>query len=910
MIPTRNETLNNFGNMFLDPSTCEECKNLLRSTAIALCDEVFKDVSNYWFTDHGPKHSDAVFHYAIELAYNMQRHVKKFNEQEIFGLACACYLHDIGMAHIPNHLDLAVNGYSKKLIDKIRIWHVEAVDTLLPEKYADLEKIYNKFALLQTGLPLVCRAHGTKEHKKTCKEFVDRRDEFPDFRGDLLGKILLIADELNLDHSRANLDHPHADRFPVGSKAHMYKHYYVTNAKLCYNRLELLYSFPPELSKSGCDVFIKWNSSKLRKQIKLVQDGTLADIRCGFDLDVGNHTIITKPRKIVPDDVLDKAKEFADKKEASEGGSILKNSPNLFDPNRTKSKKDGCLNPVMTDLMDELFRELNKDLAKEFFNELYVEVEENEKARKRLLEITQSYISKIRSGKGTEPLQPFLITGRVGCGKSALIRSLEHKNSSLFETKLPIASRGGHIIVNIDCRPFKTRDEIFEQLLLELTRQCRRSKSIIWPSLEKAGWTKYLTEVHISSMEETDKLSKLRGIFNHLHETNLSGLKRAVPVILMLDNVDRIGTLQLRGTVVRFALREGLKGYPLFVIPLRNTTKNILDEEDPEFGDITSHPISAPSHHTLLSTRIDAAFSANLLANSKTWAKKQKIETVLNKNNLVFNDLRNICKDVMLALVGGNFVPNISGTNMRNALTVFRTIMKAMSQYLLLKYSRKSSDRKPGTHDLISVFALEGHPCYFGSRSKMHNIFSEEHGHNVFSQIYLQKILQILTVRPDDYISLKKWIETAVEIRFQERDIQNRIMTLIRGHFPTIEVEGYEDGIPDDYCLTDQIDKGMVRLTTTGNYFLNWLVNDFAYLDCVMQDTIMDADIAESLAKLRTKSPVELAGIFERVDVFLDYLEKREQIERATLDCSNIQEVVPEIRRRIAIQKDYNLKIR
>ena len=913
MIPNRNEVLNMLGNMFFVDSTREDYRRLLEQTAIKVCDDMFENVSNYWFTDHGPKHSDSVLYYAIELANYAQRYVKKFNEVEIFGLASACYLHDIGMSHIPQEFTLEEAGYSKELIQKIREWHVEAVDELLPRKRDRLSSIYAQFDLLENALPLVCRAHGSREHKKACDEFISRRNEFLDFRGDLLGKILLIADELNLDHRRAYIDHPHAEHFPLEAKAHQYKQYYVRDVELNGPQVQIVYSFPSEMREADRDVYMQWNSAKLIQQISLVQREQSLDVRSIFDLTiVPPISTSVQGKKIAPAEVSKKAEKLAGKGKRQKVRERLRDCPNLFDPNRAKPKEEGALSPAINDLMDDLFRALDTELAKKFFHDLYVKLSQNETAKDKLLEAVRDFERRVRSQYRTTiepvPLQPFLITGRTGCGKSALIHSILNTKGNLLGTKLPTRKSGGRLVVLVDCRRFRKFDEIIEQLLLKLAGECRRSKSIIWPSLQEAQWADRLTEESISTMDIDNRLSTLRGTLNHLHKKPSIGFLHAVPVIFILDNMDRIPSLELRRTIVEFCLREGTSGYPFFVIPLRNTTKNMIDKSYDDFDKIATHAIRSPSHQELLATRLSAAFSQGLLADIKSWSRKQRVAATLNKCNLEFDDLRRVCWEVMTSLVEGKFVTEMSGTNMRNALTIFRAIMKALPMHLVLIF-KGGHDRQTRTHELIRILALEGHPCYFESRSKIRNVFSSIYGYSIFTQMCLYTILQHLTAIPDQYTSLDTWIARAMEIGLPKQEVEKQVMEMIRSHFAFVEVEGYEDGIPEEYRFVDVLAGNRIRLSCAGEYHFSWLAYDVTYLDCVMQDTWMDVSVARQLARLRRQTPLKLSGAFERVDIFLDYLEREEKIERAAWHSAlRIPEFVQKIRDRINAQRKALLK--
>lgn len=60
--------------MFSDRSLGMRHIELLKRTAVRLCDQAFKYIGcPYWFTDHGTIHSDSVLYNAIELARYVER---------------------------------------------------------------------------------------------------------------------------------------------------------------------------------------------------------------------------------------------------------------------------------------------------------------------------------------------------------------------------------------------------------------------------------------------------------------------------------------------------------------------------------------------------------------------------------------------------------------------------------------------------------------------------------------------------------------------------------------------------------------------------------------------------------------------------------------------------------------------
>jgi hypothetical protein len=76
-------------------------------------------------------------------------------------------------------------------------------------------------------------------------------------------------------------------------------------------------------------------------------------------------------------------------------------------------------------------------------------------------------------------------------------------------------------------------------------------------------------------------------------------------------------------------------------------------------------------------------------------------------------------------------------------------------------------------------------------------------------------------------------------------------------------------------ALTDAL-----RISASGMYYVKYLVQSFAYLDLVFVDTaIADKDLAVRLANLAQAPKGDMQARFDRVRLFLDYLEADEAAE-------------------------------
>jgi hypothetical protein len=121
--------------------------------------------------------------------------------------------------------------------------------------------------------------------------------------------------------------------------------------------------------------------------------------------------------------------------------------------------------------------------------------------------------------------------------------------------------------------------------------------------------------------------------------------------------------------------------------------------------------------------------------------------------------------------------------------------------------------------------------------------------------------------------------------------------------FPLVECETIEPPIPDDVTrrYSDIPPDSMVRLTSAGRYYTEWLVADVSYIECVIEDTLLPSDIAQRLVTAVSRE----LKVYDYVDIFLDFLEEKE-----TEEClkwrykGTCRPFVHELRRRLREQED------
>jgi len=122
----------------------------------------------------------------------------------------------------------------------------------------------------------------------------------------------------------------------------------------------------------------------------------------------------------------------------------------------------------------------------------------------------------------------------------------------------------------------------------------------------------------------------------------------------------------------------------------------------------------------------------------------------------------------------------------------------------------------------------------------------------------------------EEFVGLDSLVSAIVGTFDNEDDCMKTIMRLIQLNRQLIEL---------DTRRTDSLaGSSSVRITTSGRYYMDYLVKSFAYLDLVWQDTAFASySVADSLQKSINHLDMELR--FERVERFLEYLAQQEQQE-------------------------------
>ncbi len=625
----------------LNRETFEQYKLAVQDSA-TLCEDLFNAQGRFLgnFTSHGIDHSLRLLGYALDINEMLKNQKLKFKELYLLGLAA--FLHDIGMTNeIPSELTESIiqeefNENNERYWYKVRRQHAAAIAEML-EKYKqnELRNVYkldgNLFSIF---LPNVCKAHSDLHFIESLKTFRDHNDlNNEDLRYSLISAILLLADELDLDKSRAPSERAMFSRCSKVNKAHWWKHMLVEKCYFSGSCFKIVHC--SEKAVANSKIFIDWSKAKIESQIQFLKknldiygnslfkqitiDNQADDsIRCEGNEVIGDDIVeyvmneLTKingktypmknPRRLV--------ERVGDESNAHGNPSnffdrVILDHAALFKGQGDLAGTHGVLNTyVWTDKNKDSFDKLERTCEK-IINE-------------RLMLPSNPVIgqahknSKIGSTEGPRNIQ--VIIGEKGVGKTHFINVFE----TLFSEK-EIAGR--NLMIKCECTSteVKTLQDIKRIILRKMLEALDNLDlyQIIRDHAEEKGCpvpTPTTSDILLLSSDQLDILIKYIGSLIHTDDLKNMALEntRPVPVsmILFLDNTDHLD-VNLANETLNWAYNMSPTIITSIVLCLRPTTYNKLRALSSIKEDYKSNlcgqelVIQPPSHEDVLLKRIN-----------------------------------------------------------------------------------------------------------------------------------------------------------------------------------------------------------------------------------------------------------------------------------------------------------------
>jgi hypothetical protein len=352
-------------------------------------------------------------------------------------------------------------------------------------------------------------------------------------------------------------------------------------------------------------------------------------------------------------------------------------------------------------------------------------------------------------------------------------------------------------------------------------------------------------------------------------------LKKGKLPVVVFDNVDQ---LRFEAQTEIFTAAQHLANdhscFSLLVMREESLSAALMKRHLTAYS-IRPYHLSSPRFNELLRLRID--FVANEAVKTARTARATPDERI-------YGDIVELFRLLRRSVLGHNrnisrLVESIAYGNMRLALALFNNFITsgATDMRKILDAYRQSGGYTVPFHEFAKSVMLGEYRCYKEARSPIANLFfiNRFPDSSHFTTLRILKFLESSSLEPEPgegFVSLQSLVTSLVDIFNNEEDCKATLQRLIAIDRQLIEL---------DTRRTDSLSgASSVRITASGMYYLRYLVNSFAYLDLVWHDTAFsDRSISDNLR--RRIGDKDMEERFERVEIFLDYLEATEAQELA-----------------------------
>lgn len=227
------------------------------------------------YTDHKLSHSDRVLNNIKDIvASNLAKDNDnlRLNCIEVVVLIASAYLHDVGMqTPIFEQRKVERSVMDPELCEKVRKSHA-ATSSILVEKSVSRERgDYPTLGLDQNTI-LTELAEPIKflcEHHSGDERALEKRHYFAKYiiRTGLLLAILRLADGLDLDQTRVNLEQLKRFSIPIDSQLHWWRHHYVQGVTIRNGWITIHMAFPEDMSPIYQDYFVTLVKREVEREL-------------------------------------------------------------------------------------------------------------------------------------------------------------------------------------------------------------------------------------------------------------------------------------------------------------------------------------------------------------------------------------------------------------------------------------------------------------------------------------------------------------------------------------------------------------------------------------------------------------------------------------------------------------------
>lgn len=358
-----------------------------------------------------------------------------------------------------------------------------------------------------------------------------------------------------------------------------------------------------------------------------------------------------------------------------------------------------------------------------------------------------------------------------------------------------------------------------------------------------------------------------------------SATKGKLPIVV-IDNVDQLAVdaqVLLFTSSQRFA--SALGAMSILVVREESYAASLMQKQLTAYT-ISPYHLSSPRFRDLIGVRIDFAVNAAIeagrgpadaLFDRALYSEIAEFLQMLRRS--VFQRNKNIVR----------FVECVAFGNMRLALSLFNSFITsgAVNIQKMVAIANEGSYTVP-FHEFAKSVILGDYRYYKEARSPTLNVFSVNSMRNS-SHFTTLRILRYLDDHfgasrdGDGFVPLRDLVTAMVDVFDNEDDVVRTIERCIAINRQLVEL--------DTRQTTALTGAALCRVTSSGRYYLYFLVNAFAYLDLVWHDTpLSDRGVCDMLSRLVASA--DMIDRFKRVELFLDYLRREEEAELNGLGLS------------------------
>lgn len=355
--------------------------------------------------------------------------------------------------------------------------------------------------------------------------------------------------------------------------------------------------------------------------------------------------------------------------------------------------------------------------------------------------------------------------------------------------------------------------------------------------------------------------------------------KKGITTILIFDNLDQLEpTLQEEIIKFAFSIYEKWGSFTLVSLREENYVKS---KREGSLSTIQCHRIylPEPSIIPIIGRRLNC-FADDLAEDPGS------ISEYLTEVRLTNLDLKEYIQLIARSIEGykdkvKNFLEAISLGDTRDSLEFFRNFLNAgnTDSGKIIEIMKKSGSYLVPDHEFIKSISLGSKQFFSESESPILNLFSitdmENPSH--FTKLRILYILSLIRYQTrsygEGYENISKIKSLLKSIGTSESDICNSITALTKKKL-------IENDLHSQKYLKQA---NAIRITAAGMYYLNYLSDQFMYIDLMQQDTpIFDNDVYKILNKYSYST--KMTDRFKRSTSFLDYLCNQEKNEFTTIE--------------------------